>query len=61
VVVLVQMTPSLPRTKTSITPLDGEVAAGDEVSIPPREVDAVQVVPVQCLYQRALSLPRTKR
>ena len=27
----------MPRTKTSIAPLDGEVAAGDEVRTPPRE------------------------
>jgi hypothetical protein len=40
------MTPSLPRTKTSITPLDGEVAAGDEVKIPPRDFHD-QVVPSQ--------------
>ena len=36
VVVLSQMAPSVPRTKTSITPLVGEVAAGDDVSFPPR-------------------------
>ena len=30
------MAPSVPRTKTSITPLVGDVAAGDEVKAPPR-------------------------
>ena len=37
------------------------MAAGDDVRTPPRDVAAVQVVPVQYLYQRALSVPRTKR
>ena len=31
------MAPSVPRAKTYITPLVGEVAAGDEVSFPPRD------------------------
>ena len=35
-VVLSQMAPSVPRTKTSIEPLAGDVAAGDEVKAPPR-------------------------
>ena len=30
-------TPSVPRTKTSNTPLAGDVAAGDEVRDPPRD------------------------
>ena len=34
VVVLSQRALSVPRTKTSIAPLDGEVAAGDEVEDP---------------------------
>jgi hypothetical protein len=46
VVVLVQMTSSLPRTKASITPFAGDVAAGDEVIIPPRDCHD-HVVPSQ--------------
>ena len=34
---LYQTAPSVPRTKTSITPLAGDVAAGDEVSPAPRD------------------------
>src|ERR1035437_7844564 len=37
VVVLDQRAPSVPRAKTSITVLVGEVAAGDEVRDPPRD------------------------
>jgi hypothetical protein len=37
VVFLDQRTPSLPRTKTSIVPDDRDVAAGDDVRIPPRD------------------------
>jgi hypothetical protein len=47
VVVFSQMAPSVPRTKTSITPLVGEVAAGDDVRAPPREAHADQVAPFQ--------------
>ena len=50
VVVFSQRALSLPRTTTSITPLLGEVAAGDEVSIPPRDVDADHVAPFQCFH-----------
>jgi hypothetical protein len=35
-----QMAPSPPRTTTSITPIDGDVAAGDEVKPPPRNPHA---------------------
>jgi hypothetical protein len=35
---LYQTAPSVPRAKTSIRPLPSEVAAGDEVRDPPREV-----------------------
>jgi uncharacterized membrane protein YagU involved in acid resistance len=44
-----------------ITPLLGDVAAGDDVSVPPRDVAFDHVAPFQVLYQRALSLPRTNR
>ena len=37
---------SVPRTKTSIAPLVGEVAAGDEVGDPPREIQLDHDVPV---------------
>jgi hypothetical protein len=42
-------------------PAAGDVAAGSDVTFPLRDVNAVQVVPVQYLYQTALSLPRIKR
>jgi len=38
VVVFSQRAPSVPRTKTYITPLLSVVAAGDDVADPPREV-----------------------
>jgi hypothetical protein len=60
VVVLPQMAPSLPRTKTSIAPLVGEVAAGEEVRAPPRECQLDHDVPVYVLYHRAPSVPCTK-
>ena len=37
VVVCCQRAPSVPRTKTSVTLLVGEVAAGDEVRDPPSD------------------------
>ncbi len=52
---------SVPRTKTSMRPLPGEVAAGDEVSAPPRVCQLDQVAPFQRFHQMALSVPRTKR
>ena len=60
-VVFSQMAPSVPRTKTSVRLLPGDAAAGSDVRIPPRDVDADQVVPSQCFHQRALSLARKKR
>ena len=56
-----QRAPSLPRAKTSITPLAGDVAAGDEVRIPPRDSHADHVVhPCSDLCQSAWSVPCTK-
>ncbi len=66
-VVLCQRAPSLPRTKTSITPLAGDVAAGDEVSFPPRgapsDCQLVQELPPFVVYfsYRWPSVPCTKR
>ena len=48
-----------PRTKTSITPLVGDVAAGDEVSFPPRDCQ-LDHVPVYDLWYRAPFAPCTK-
>ena len=45
VVVLDQMPPSLPRTKTVIPPRFRDVAAGSEVRVPPRKVEFDQIVP----------------
>ena len=37
----------MPRTKTSITPLVGDVAAGDEVRVPPRDCQADHADPIR--------------
>ena len=50
VVFLDQRAPSVPRIKTSMYPGARDVEAGSEVRFPPRDVDAVQVVPVQYLW-----------
>ena len=47
---------SVPRTKTSMTPLLGEIAAGEEVSLPPRDVDGDQLAPFPCSHERAFAL-----
>lgn len=39
-VVFSQMAPSVPRTKTSMIPLAGEITAGDEIRAPPRDCHA---------------------
>ena len=49
------MAPSLPRAKTSIRPLPSEVAAGDEVSFPPRFCQLDHDVPIYDLCHRAPS------
>ena len=62
----------MPRTKTSIVPLDGEVAAGDEVRTPPRDCPAGPREPfhvfmiqgaVRALYKdvEAVCIPRARR
>ena len=53
--------PVVPCTKTLITPLLGDVAAGADVQFPPRDVAFDHVAPFQVLYHMALSLPRTNR
>ncbi len=47
----------MPRTKTSITPLAGEVAAGDEVSFPPRDCQPDHDEPVHVFWYRTPSVP----
>ncbi len=54
------MAPSVPRTKTSNTPLDGEVAAGDDVRCPPIETQLDHDVPVHVFWYRAPFVPSTK-
>ena len=56
-----QRAPLLPRAKTSKYPGARDVAAGDDVTFPPRDVGAAQVVPVQYLYHREPFVPFTKR
>ena len=58
------MAPSGPRTKTSMTPLDGDVAAGDDVRIPPREFQLDHDVAVSydlCHIAASVSRAKTSR
>ena len=61
VVVCHQRPLSLPRTKTSIVPAAGDVAAGDDVRTPPRFSQLDHDVPVYDLWYRAPFMPCTKR